>query len=77
MFIWSLFWCHYYSVYRWEEVLPVMSKGEKARITVPAALAYGDRGYPPIVPPNAKLIFEIELLSLSSSKYDEIVKRQD
>lgn len=64
-------------MYRWEEVLPVMSKGEKARITVPAALAYGDRGYPPIVPPNAKLIFEIELLSLSSSKYDEIVKRQD
>ena len=59
----------------WEEVIPNMSKGEKSRIIVPPALAYGDNGYPPIIPPNAKLIFEIELLSLSSQSYQERTKR--
>ena len=62
-------------IYRWEVVLPSMSKGEKARITVPPELAYGDRGYPPVIPSNAKIIYEIELLSLSSAVLHETKKR--
>ena len=61
-------------VTRWDEVLPHMSKGEKARIIVPPALAYGERGYPPIIPPNAKVIYEIELLSISSARFYEKTK---
>ena len=49
-----------------------MSKGEKVRITVPPSLAYGDRGYPPVIPPNSRVTFEIELLSLSSQKHAEM-----
>lgn len=52
-----------------------MSKGEKARITVPPELAYGDRGYPPIIPSNAKVVYEIELLSLSSAILNDDKKR--
>ena len=63
----------YYTI-SWDEVLPHMSKGEKARIIVPPALAYGDRGYPPIIPPNAKVIYEIELLSISSARFYEKTK---
>lgn len=48
-----------------------MSKGEKARLLVPAHLAYGDKGYPPVVPPNCKIVYVVELLSVSSSKYFE------
>jgi FKBP-type peptidyl-prolyl cis-trans isomerase len=56
----------------WEKVLPMLSKGEKARITVPPHLAYGDRGYPPVIPPLATLTYEIELLTFTSSTHMNI-----
>jgi FKBP-type peptidyl-prolyl cis-trans isomerase FkpA len=46
----------------WTEALQQMKKGEKAQVVCPAALAYGDRGSPPAVPPGATLSFEVELL---------------
>ena len=51
-----------------------MSKGEKATIIIPPPLAYGDRGYPPVIPPNAKISYTIELLSISSANYHEKLK---
>ena len=64
--------CRFYK--RWEEALPHMSKGEQAKIIVPPQLAYGDRGYPPVIPPNAKIAYTLELLSISSAKfYDKVV----
>ena len=48
----------------WTEALQKMSVGEKARITCPAEIGYGDRGAPPSIPPGAVLIFEIELLEI-------------
>jgi FKBP-type peptidyl-prolyl cis-trans isomerase FkpA/FKBP-type peptidyl-prolyl cis-trans isomerase FklB len=46
----------------WTEALQKMKKGEKAQIVCPAAVAYGDRGSPPMISPGATLSFEVELL---------------
>ncbi|KAK7056923.1 hypothetical protein VNI00_002641 [Paramarasmius palmivorus] len=48
----------------WEEGVLRLSKGEKAILTIPPDLAYGDRGVPPLIPPNATLNFEMELLEI-------------
>lgn len=39
-----------------------MSKGQRAQFTVPAELAYGVEGRPPVIPPNTPLTFEVELI---------------
>lgn len=46
----------------WTEALQKMKKGEKAQIVCPATVGYGERGSPPIIPANATLSFEVELL---------------
>mmetsp|Transcript_5022 Transcript_5022/g.5498 ORF Transcript_5022/g.5498 Transcript_5022/m.5498 type:complete len:112 (+) Transcript_5022:48-383(+) len=42
-----------------------LSLGERARMTIPAHLAYGDKGFPGLIPPRSDLIFDIELISFS------------
>lgn len=47
----------------WDEGIGTMRKGERAVFTIPPALAYGETGSPPLVPPNSTLVFDVELIS--------------
>ena len=48
----------------WDEGIALLHVGEKARFVIPSALAYGSRGAGGVIPPNANLIFDVELVGI-------------
>uniref|UniRef100_A0AAQ4RPM1 peptidylprolyl isomerase n=1 Tax=Gasterosteus aculeatus aculeatus TaxID=481459 RepID=A0AAQ4RPM1_GASAC len=50
----------------WEEGVAQMSVGQRAKLICSADFAYGSKGHPGIIPPNATLTFDVELLSLEA-----------
>tara|TARA_B100001093_G_scaffold111078_1_gene103484 strand:+ start:24930 stop:25883 length:954 start_codon:yes stop_codon:yes gene_type:complete len=48
----------------WDEGVALLKVGDKARFVIPSHLAYGSRGAGGVIPPNANLIFDVELMSV-------------
>ncbi|HEY9037219.1 MAG TPA: FKBP-type peptidyl-prolyl cis-trans isomerase [Pseudomonadales bacterium] len=55
----------------WVEALQLMPVGSKWEVVIPSDLAYGDEGAAPTIPPNAALVFEVELLGIGPEPVPE------
>jgi FKBP-type peptidyl-prolyl cis-trans isomerase len=59
----------------WTEALQLMPVGSKWQLWVPSKLAYGENGFQNVIPPNATLVFEIELISIQPKKAEAEPKK--
>jgi FKBP-type peptidyl-prolyl cis-trans isomerase len=52
----------------WDEGVAGMKRGGKRRLNIPSALGYGKRGAGDVIPPDADLVFEVELLGIGGAQ---------
>jgi len=57
----------------WEKGLLNMCIGETRILTIPASMGYGANGYPPVIPGDSTLVFDVELLAIKNRKADSSV----
>ena len=48
----------------WDEGIQLLEVGDKARLVIPSDLGYGSRGAGGVIPPDATLIFDVELMDV-------------
>ena len=59
----------------WTDVLPLIKEGSRVQLVCPSQLAYGKRGAPPIIPPGATLVFDIEFFRIGLKQTEKERKR--
>jgi len=55
----------------WTEALEIMREGDEWELVIPANLAYGARGAPPVIPPNQTLVFDVQLMKVTPPPKDQ------
>ena len=58
----------------WDEGVALLRVGSKARLTIPPQLGYGEQGAGGVIPPNATLIFEVELVDIQAGTPTEVAE---
>jgi FKBP-type peptidyl-prolyl cis-trans isomerase len=55
----------------WTEALEIMREGDEWELVIPANMAYGARGAPPVIPPDQTLVFDVQLMKVTPAPKDQ------